>query len=155
MQTALFWVQAIGTIAIAATFVIYLLQWLEMRNASRAQNILSALQYIQDPATRKARKHVLTILKDKDVSDWNDVDQDAVSTVSSTYDILSILVRTKLVPVHLVIENWGPSIRLCFPICEPWIAVMRENAGPKYWDDYEWLFNETKKVTFEQQLKKA
>jgi len=60
------------------------------------------------------------------------------SLVCSMYDLASILIfQQNLVPVEPFINNWGPSIRACYRICEPHIGEMQkpENAGSEYWND--------------------
>lgn len=141
-QVLMLLVQIATSLVLAVTLVVFFFQLLAMRSASRAQNILSALQYIQEPETREARKHVIQIVQGKDFSVWDDNDRRKVSTVCSTYDILGILIRQELIPLQIVTENWGRSIRLCYPVCEPWIRKLRESEGPEYWDEFEWLYKQ-------------
>lgn len=141
MDVAL-WIQTVATVVIAATFVVYILQWLAMRRGSTAQNIISVVQYIQDLDTRRARKHVIVNIGEKSFQAWDEQDRNSAATVCSSYDVVAILVKRELVPIDIIVENWGPSIKLCYPICRPYISEMRNSAGSQYWDDFEWLYNQ-------------
>ena len=49
-----------------------------------------------------------------------------------------LMLDQELVPKSVFLRNWGPSIRDCFAILEPYIRDMQkpENSGPEYWDDF-------------------
>ncbi len=153
-------IQALGTIVITLTLIVYFRQLnvmrdqlpvmrdqlAEMRNASRAQNLLSLVQFLQAPDVRAARKMVRVELPKVPFEQWDkERDWSFASTVCSSYDVAGIVLREGLVTTHPIVENWGSSIRDCYHTCEPFIKEMRRTSGENYWDDFEWLCDEAKR----------
>src|SRR5438552_12042568 len=149
-------VQTVVGIAIVGTFVVYYLQLRTMqrqltttrdqldsvRDASRAQNILSVINFLQSEDVRSARTIVRRDLRGKPMAEWDNLEQQAASRVCSTYDIAGILLREGLVPLAPFLDNWGPSIRDCYVVLLPYIRKMQlpEHSGPSYWNDFGWLY---------------
>ncbi|MBE0539537.1 MAG: hypothetical protein IH620_07480 [Ignavibacterium sp.] len=138
-----------GTIGLTmvTTFLIYFFQLKTMRKGTLGQNSISLINYLQDEKTREARRIVMT-LKDKDYSLWTVDELYAASMVCSNYEVLSILIyQMSLVPSDIFIENWGPSIKICYEILKEHIEEMQkpENSGPRYWDNFEKLYKEVVK----------
>jgi len=143
MNDSQFWVQVSATILIAFTFLVYVLQLRAMRSASTAQNILSVINYLQDPAIREARRLVLTDLKGKPVASWTEADRRMASHVYATYDMAGILIQRGLVPKDLFVSNWGESIVKCYEILEPFLTELHTDApGAKYGIHLKWLREE-------------
>lgn len=140
MQTALLIVQVICTAVIAGTLIVYFSQLRTMRQASKAQNLLAVIQFLQTKEVRDARGAVRKTLKSKDLQDWTDSERDNAATTCSSYDVAAILAFNGLVDVDLLLEHWGPSIKECFEVCEPYIEEMQAVSGPKYWDDFGLLY---------------
>ena len=144
-------IEALATIVIAITLVIYLKQLFvmrdqltAMRSGAQAQNFLSLVQYLQAPDVREAREVVIRLLQNKAFKDWDEQDCRHASAVCSTYDVTGIIIRLGLVAPKPIVENWGPSIKQCFEACEPLIKERRRTAGPTYWDDFDWLYSQVK-----------
>ena len=142
-------VQVISTFVIALTLIVYFLQLRAMRrqiNLSRevatAQSILAVINFLQDEKVRVARATVIESLGQKKLEEWSEEDKRAASRVCSTYDIAAILIRMGLVPSKPFVDDWGPSIKKCYEILEPYIREMQKpkNAGPDYWNDFGDLF---------------
>jgi hypothetical protein len=140
-------IQIITTGFIALTFIVYHFQLKATNkqvNVSSVQNILSLSYFLQNDGTRKSRRYVIQLLKDKEYETWNDEDIRHASNVCSTYDLASIIIKDQLVPLEIFANNWGPSIKKCYKIVEPHILSMQlpQNAGPNYWNDFKWLYDE-------------
>ncbi len=141
-------IQSIIGVTMVVTFLIYFFQLKTMRKSMLGQNSISLINFLQDENTREARRIVLTTLKDKEYINWTADEKESASKVCSTYDVLSILLyQMKLAPTDIFVDNWGPSIKKCYDILEKHIKEMQkpENAGPKYWDDFEKLYKEVTK----------
>ena len=152
-EKAILVVQVVATCVIAATLVVYFLQLRTMRRqletskeAATASNILGVVNFLQDEQVRKAREVVRKRLRSKTYNDWDEEEKREAARVCSTYDVAAILIRSKLVPMKLFVENWGPSIEDCYDILKPYIEEMQrpEHSGPAYLDDFGWLYNEVK-----------
>ncbi len=126
-----------------ATFVATLHQLAVMRRGSKAQNILSIVNFLQDPRVREARTEVRRHLTAKDYVSWTQDDKLYADIVCSNYDVLAVLLlKENLVNPDLFLDNWGPSIRHCFEVLKPHIEEMQKpnNSGPYYWDDFGKLY---------------
>ena len=137
-------VQIVTTTFVAATFLVYYFQLRAMRSASVAQNILATVNFLQAPEVREARRAVRRTLRGKALNDWHEAEERAATLVCSTYDVAGILIRLGLVPAEPFVDNWGPSIRDCHELLEPFIREMQrpEHSGPRYWNDFDWLYKE-------------
>jgi hypothetical protein len=143
----LVWLQLAGTVLIALTFLVYLLQWRTMqrqlaaaRDGIGAQNLFALIAFLQDADARDARAWVLQRLGEIDYSQWSEQDKTNASRVCSKYDAVGMFTRLKIVPLAPVVDSWGPSIRKCYLTLSPFVADMRVKNGQAYWNDFEWLF---------------
>lgn len=130
--------------AIFATFFVYWRQLKAMRHASAAQNMLALVNFMQTEDVRDARRVVIKELVNRPFSSWKPGEERAAALVCSNYGVAAIVIREGLVPADPFIKNWGPSIKLCHNVLKDYIINMRkpENAGPTYWDDFDWLQGE-------------
>jgi hypothetical protein len=147
-ERALLVVQVITTFIIALTQIVYFFQLITMRRGSQAQNILALVSFLQEESIRSARRTVRATLRERKWPKWKNQDElrRDVDKVCSSYDVVAIIVRKGLVPKDIIIDNWGPSVIDCYETVEPYIQEMRrpENSGPRYWDDFTWLYEESK-----------
>jgi len=150
---ALLIVQVFATTTIALTLVVYWGQLFTMRKqlevartSVKGQNVLAVINFIQEEPTREARETVIKYLERDQVVKWTESERKVASKVCSTYDILSILIKSDVIPLSPFKENWGPSIRMCYEKLDLFIEDMQkpENAGPEYWNDFEWLYDAVK-----------
>lgn len=137
-QIASLWVQGLTGAAILATFWIYYFQLRAMREASKGQNLLSVTSYLQQSEVREARTYAITVLKQKEYSNWSEDDRQKASLVCSTYDVAAIFVKYGLYDKNLFLETYGPSLSQCYEAVKPFCDEIRspEAAGKKYWDDF-------------------
>jgi hypothetical protein len=111
-----------------------------MRKASSAQNFLTLINFLQDREVRKARRLVLTELVQKPSSSWDRNERDIASVVYSTYDTAGIMVKAKLVPGDLLLENWGPSIARCYSVIEGFLLELSARVpDAAYGKNFRWL----------------
>ncbi|MGH9882384.1 MAG: DUF4760 domain-containing protein [Pyrinomonadaceae bacterium] len=150
MEKITLFIQAVATVAIVATFIVYWRQLVAMRgqlsamqHSSRSQSLLTLIDLLQRPATIEARG-ILFGLEGKDSTGWTREERLAAERAISAYDIAGILIRDGAVPdgKRVLTDNWGYSIRKCHQIASPYIAETRKTRGNKYWDDFEWLANQ-------------
>ena len=147
-------IQGVTGAAILATFAVYFFQLRTMqrqliasKDASVAQNILALVNFLQAEDVRAARTVVRRELKSIPMLEWSSKQIEAASRVCATYDIAAILLREGLVPIAPFADNWGPSIEDCYRVLLPFIQSMQttENSGPKYWNDFGWLYKQVSK----------
>jgi hypothetical protein len=164
MDTTTRWfvgLQIVTNVFLLMTFLVYFLQWRTMRGQleatqeqlritqgeASAQNLFSLINYLQEPESRDARAWVLQRLPGKDVETWEEDDRNYASRVCSKYDVVGLLVRDGIVPKGPVLSSWGPSIRKCHETLEPFIRTMQAKHGGSYWDDFDWIYAEARKLT--------
>jgi hypothetical protein len=68
------------------------------REAATAQNILTLINFLQDPEVRAARETVFTKLQDKDINSWTEKERSGAARVCSSYDVAAIIIKMGLVP---------------------------------------------------------
>ncbi len=143
--------QALTIIVAVATLIAYFKQLrvmsaqiLAMQESSKAQSGLSLVNYLQAPEVREARHIVRDVLSKKPPSDWSPEERRSAALVVANYDVAAALIRAGLAPVDLIAANWGPSIRHCHQILQPFIAEQRgrPGGGQQYWSNFDWLSNE-------------
>lgn len=113
----------------------------EVQRATHAQSYFSILNSLQDREIREARGRVFT-LAGKELKEWNSDDIKIAEIVCSSYDVVGILVRHKMVTETIIIDSWGDSLRKLWPILQPLVGKYRTERGvPEFWDDFESLAN--------------
>lgn len=152
LQIAIFITQTVTTLFIIATFIVYYRQLKTMqhqldaaRSAAQGQNLLSVLQYIQQERLGAARR-TLVSLSEKPVSDWVADERTAANLACGAYDIAANLARRNIIPLEPLVAVWGYSIERCYAVAEPLIKEYRAPTGGRsddYWDDFEWLRNQS------------
>lgn len=113
-----------------------------MQESSRAQSALSLVTSLQLPEVRAARQCVREVLSKKSLAQWSDEERRHASLVTANYDVVAGLLKANLAPVELIAINWGPSIKHCYQVLEPFIAEMRSKPGAdsRYWSNFDWLY---------------
>ena len=152
MQDIAIWIQTGANLAIVGTFIVYWRQLVAMRGqltaaqeASRTQNLIALIEYLQTPELREARS-ILFLLEGVPLADWTHEQRLAAERVCSAYDVVAILIRDGGVPHarEIIAENWGYSIRRCREVASELITETRKSRGQNYWDDFEWLARQAK-----------
>jgi hypothetical protein len=149
-----FWfliLQAIANFAIVATFVVYWRQLVAMRgqlaaaqSASRNQNLLTLINFLQVPSLREDRGILIGLKRDgPPLEPWSPDQRRAAERVCAAYDITGILIRQEAaIPKQTIVDNWGDSIRQCHEAAADFIRTMQTERGNSYWDDFDWLAKE-------------
>ncbi|MBS4095831.1 MAG: hypothetical protein KGZ83_03220 [Sulfuricella sp.] len=111
------------------------------QEASRAQSVLSIVNFLQSPDVRTARHTVRSTLSTKHHSQWSDDEKNQASLVCANYDVAAGLMREKMAPVDIFVTNWGPSIIHCHEVLSPYMSEIRSKPGghPEYWRNFDWL----------------
>lgn len=127
----------------------------EVRRSTSAQHILSLLSFIESDEIRAAMNLVYTTLHKKHFSDWTEDERQAVSKLCSSFSTAGTVLQSGLVPQEPLL-GWGPSIRRCYQVLEPYIREMQkpENAGPQYWAGFDWLYGQSDLATDKAQIHK-
>lgn len=125
----------------------------ETKKLSEAQNLLVLIDYLQRSSVRTARGVVLGSLDKKPYTEWGDEDKESASEVAASFDVAGILARKGTVDRRVIVDNWGSSIIRCYEICRPCIEEQRsrqlEQFQARYWDDFDWLYDEARAVILE------
>ena len=146
-------IQIMFLLAGVVTVIVYWRQLVAMqkqvaasRDSSRAQNLISLVDYIQRPEHRDARRHLLE-LKDHPMSDWSYENRIFAERACSSWDITGILLREGAVPnaLEIVLNTWGYSIANCYEVATDLIRETRTVRGSRYWDEFEWLAKQAQK----------
>lgn len=119
-------------------------QLLAMQETSNTQSVLALVNFLQAPEVRAARQCVRDVLSRKPLAEWSPQERQAASMVCANYDVVAGLLKARVAPPKLIVNNWGPSIRHCHAVLQPYIAELRCGAGghPAYWSNFDWLRNE-------------
>ena len=125
-----------------ATIIILTFEIRNQRKAIQADAYKAIIDILQDQIVRRARKHVLTKLKNKPFNKWNSKDIRNAEEVCQTYDAVGQLVENGFIPEKFVIDNWGHSILPCWKNTKALVCKFRcENNAPEIWNDFENLAN--------------
>ena len=132
-------------------------QMQQMRRSTATEHILSLLSFIESDEIRVAMNLVSTTLHKKHFSKWTENERQAVSKLCSSFATAGTILQSGLVPLEPMIAGWEMSIRRCYQILEPYIREMQkpENAGPQYWDGFEWLYGQIDLMTAKGRIHKA
>src|SRR5206468_12763273 len=123
-----------------ATFIVYYRQLKAMQNGVKSQNLLSIIQFLQEDQNREARDHVIRKLKAKPYSSWDEHDKKYGGIVCSSYGTAGGILKTKIADASLIIEGYGPSIKMCYETLIPYIKDLRKESKPTYWINFEWIY---------------
>lgn len=155
--------QIIGAAGLVITLVINYRQFRvmneqlqEVRQSTATQHILSLLSFIESDEIRAAMNLVYTTLHKKHFSQWTEDERQAVSKLCSSFSTAGTILQSGLVPQEPLM-GWGPSIRRCYQVLEPYIREMQkpENAGPQYWAGFEWLYGQIGLTNAEERILKT
>jgi Domain of unknown function (DUF4760) len=130
---------AVYCVATIVTAAILLWQLRVVQRANRGQSYLTIVQYVQDESVRQARG-VAFGLRAVPLENWSEEQVRAAEKVCTSYDVIGMLARRKLVDEEMIVDSWGDSLRRLWPILEPLISqYRRERDAPEFWDDFEYL----------------
>ncbi len=131
---------ALLTLAIALIFAIY--QIIEMKRATYATSFDIIMNILQTKERREERRIVMEVLKEKEIKNWTPEERIAAENVCQSYDTAGIMIKNRMLPVDIIADSWGNSIRTTWKILKPLVLEYREKRNSlEFWDDFEWLAN--------------
>ncbi len=117
-----------------------------LRRTIYAQALKTAMDILQAPDVRRARRVVLSALRDKALGEWTVDERQYAETVSQTYDTVGLMVRYDMLPVEYIADSWGDSLRRSWRIVKPLVDEYRAvRDSYEYWDDYQYLAQEAER----------
>ena len=128
------------------TLIILIKELTNQRKSLHSDSYKAIIDILQEKEVREARKALFKMKGSKLCGNCTPTEEDNIEMVCQTYDSVGQLVRNEFIPKKFVIDNWGHSILYCWEISIPHINKLRtESKSNKIWDDFEWLYYETKK----------
>jgi hypothetical protein len=110
------------------------------QKAINAQAYKVAVDVLQAESVVRSRGIVFSHLANKPMANWTDEEFAAAETVCRTYDVVGIMVKHDMLPVEVITDSWGTSLRQAWPILNPLITKHRvDRDAPKFWDNFEML----------------
>ncbi|MDP1734990.1 MAG: hypothetical protein Q8L44_11590 [Sulfuritalea sp.] len=131
--------QALGFLVAFAALFVAIRQNATAHAVARGQNFFALIGFLQESSLRAARAHVQESLNTVAFEKWNAQDKSLASTVCSSYDAAIIALKKQFIDHDIFIDNYGPSVRDCYHICQPLILERQHARGPSYWDDFAQL----------------
>jgi hypothetical protein len=145
-------VQALATVVLVALTATYALltrrlailadrQGKIAQRTAEAQKVLTVVGFLQAEYVRDARTTIRALKPSENwKAEWTTDQKKAAGIVSSTFDVIAMLVLNDLLDEEPFTTNWADALTTCFTVCEPYIHAMRaDGAGPSYWGSYEKL----------------
>jgi hypothetical protein len=111
-----------------------------LRQTIYAHAFKTAYDVLQSEEVRDARKTVFSFNANIPFEQWGDHATRAGELTCNAYDIVGIMVRHDLLPVHYIVDSWGDSLRRSWPILKSLVEHQRRmRDANEFWDDYEFL----------------
>jgi len=143
---------AITAVIILISVLILAVQLREIQRATYAQSFFTASGRLQDEDLREERRRIYSLI-DTPYEKWTKEDKLKGERVCFNFDIVGLLIRKRMLPADMVVDNWNVSIRTFWPIIEPMVKEYRkEREAPEFWHDFEYLYY--KAVDFEKKRAK-
>lgn len=138
---------SIEVIILAITVLVMGYQTFQASRSIYAGSFKAAFDILQEESVRDARRLVLHELASKrEHTKWSATELAAAEKVIHTYDAVGVMVRSGLIPTHMVANHWGDSLRRAWPILKPLVLEIRQKRNAQeLFDDFEWLGEEAKK----------
>lgn len=126
-----------------ATAIIVIRQIREMQKSTHATAFKAAYDMLQTDDLRQARGFVISVLGKKTFTDWTDIEKARAEKVCQNYDSVGIMCRRGFIPVEVIADSWGDSLRRTWEVLSPLVSEYRvKRNSQEFWDEYEWLANE-------------
>jgi hypothetical protein len=151
-QSVANWSQAVLTIAVIVTLIVYWRMLYAMgkqveaaRHASRGQNLFGLLQYLGREDFRESRAHLIRDLAATNLDRWTEDDRRRVEEVCMSFDLAGRLVELHLVLEGPLIEGMADRIAECHEASMKLIKEYRQQRNPRYWEGFDKLAAMAKK----------
>lgn len=140
MTVAVFVLQLVALVVLVVTMLVIGRQTSEARRAAYAQAFGVVFQILQEQSVRDARRVVLRSLTGMPVEEWTEAEIQSAEIVCATYDTAAIMCRHGMLPVDVLADSWGDSIRRSWVTLEPLVSDYRaKRDANELWDDFQWL----------------
>lgn len=113
------------------------------RESQRSENLLRAVAMLRDQDFRAALMVVRNRLRGRPVENWEAADSFHVLLVCSTYNLVALMIKHRLLDQSLFVEHWGASVVDSYEALHGFIA-RRQERNPLYCADYAWLYQQCK-----------
>ncbi|MFD9549326.1 hypothetical protein ACFWBG_18180 [Nocardia salmonicida] len=134
----------------AAILVVW--QVTEMRRAAYASAFKVVHDLLQTEEIRQDRRFVMANLRDQPFAVWSDDAKIRAERVCASYDSVGIMCRMRLIPLEVVVDPWGDSIRKCWNVLRPLVESYRQERGvPGHWGDFQRLAGRANELHGQQQ----
>lgn len=131
----------VATAAIAfCTAIIVIRQVREMQRSTHATAFKTVYDILQTDSCRADRGFVMGVLAQKPFGLWTPDERMRAERVCQNYDCVGIMCRHDFIPVAVVADSWGDSLRRTWTVLAPLVTHYRvERNSKEFWDDFEWL----------------
>jgi hypothetical protein len=116
-----------------------------MKRGTVAQAFSTIASILDDEKVRMARRTLMGNSK-PDFTTWTQKEKDDAETACVNYDTVGIMVHNKIIDKRMVVKEWRYSIIKSYEHARPMITDYRKTRGNDFWDDFEWLYQEAKKI---------
>ncbi len=137
----------IQIVILLITAIVVIWQINEMRKSNIATAFMIIWSILYKDNVRKARKELYS-MKSKEYKEFKHWSEDEIQNaveVCNSFDSVGILLRNKVVKHNLVTHEWHYAITACWKKCAPVIKYHQKIHGKDYWDDFQWLYKQSKK----------
>jgi hypothetical protein len=117
------------------------LQLGERREATKSQNFIYLMNYLNDNSRSDARQALRLDLATKPYGNWTADDKRAARVVCASYDLVGTYVRADMVNTSLLFTTWGSAILPAHEWLKPFLDDQQgpNHTGRTYWHNFDWL----------------
>ncbi|HEC92311.1 MAG TPA: hypothetical protein ENI51_04860 [Candidatus Atribacteria bacterium] len=136
---------AFVSLVLLVTAVIALWQLREISRSRKVTAFLELYKFLQDENFRTARRTLIR-LSGKKFKDWSEEEIYEAERACQSYDLAGIMFKHRLIDKALVVDERRDSIIKCWEAAKPMIDEYRKERGKDFWDGFEALYEEAKKL---------
>lgn len=117
------------------------------RHGGGGANVLALWSFLQSDAARANRRELYRAFErsgafDADAGNWTEDEIESARHVCQVWSVAGALAKRDLVPLELLVDEWGPAIRRTWARATPVVTWERRRVGnPQLFKSYEWLFD--------------
>jgi hypothetical protein len=142
------WADSVQTAAvvIGASAAVFAYRQIRLaRHGGGGANVLHLWSFLQDERARTNRRTLYRLVAqagpfDSDARNWTDDEVEAVVHVCAVWSIAAALAKRDVVPLELLVDEWGASIAQNWDAAETYIEWDRNRRpDPTLYASFEWL----------------
>ncbi len=135
------------SLVLLTTAVIALWQFREISKSRKVVAFIELYKFLQNEDLRSARRTLIKLYrKGIKFKDWSDDEVREAEKVCQSYDLAGIMLKYKLIDKSVVVNERRDSIIKCWEAAKPMIELYRQERGEDFWDGFELLYREAKKI---------